>query len=319
MSDSNIPVVDLADLRAGGERRSTFVRTIGDALAEVGFFAVRNHGVDQAVIDDAYGHAQAFFALPEEVKLRYFDAAKKGQRGFTPFGREHAKDVAAPDLKEFWQVGRTDVPDNHPVHALYGGNPWPDAAVPGFSSAMTRLYESLDGLGREVLVLCAEYLEESPDWFEDAAHEGDTILRVIHYPPVGEDAPAESVRAAAHEDINLITLLCGATSDGLELLQRDGSWLPVKARHDEIVIDSGDMIQNVTNGRLRATTHRVIRPASERAGEERFSMPCFIHPRRDVDLTPLPGCVEKTGGERRFDAMSAGEYLDRRLAEIGIG
>lgn len=318
MSQASIPVVDLEDLRAGGARRARFVETMGRALVDIGFFAVRNHEITRDEIAYAYEQARAFFSRSLDDKRRYEDPAKKAQRGFTSFGKEHAKGQSAPDLKEFWQVGRTDVPDDHPVHRPFGPNVWPDPDVPGFRPAMTRLYEGLESLGRELLVLCGEYVDDDPAWYADAATEGDTILRVIHYPPVPEDAPASSIRAGAHEDINLITLLCGATADGLELLQRDGTWLPVVAGHDEIIVDAGDMLQNVSNGLFKSTTHRVVRPPDEKANEPRFSMPCFVHPRGDVDLTPRARCVERTGGERRYPAIKAGDYLAQRLREIGL-
>lgn len=318
MQQSSIPVVDLEDLRAGGERRARFVETMGRALVDIGFFAVKNHEISREDIAAAYEEARAFFSLPLDVKRRYEDPAKKAQRGFTSFGKEHAKGMDAPDLKEFWQVGRTDVPDDHPVHRVFGPNVWPDEVAPGFRPTMTRLYQGLESLGRELLVLCAEYVDEDPAWYADAAREGDTILRVIHYPPVPPDAPASSIRAGAHEDINLITLLCGATAEGLELLQRDGTWLPVVAGHDEIIVDAGDMLQNVSNGLFKSTTHRVVRPPNEKANEPRFSMPCFLHPRGDVDLTPRERCVALTGGEVRYPSITAGEYLAQRLREIGL-
>lgn len=318
MSQASIPVVDVDDLLAGGARRARFADVMGRALCDTGFFAVKNHPISKDVIEAAYDRARAFFTLPLEQKLRYEDPAKKAQRGFTSFGKEHAKGMDAPDLKEFWQVGRTDVPDDHPVHSLFGPNLWPDDVVPGFERAMTSLYEGLESLGRELLVVCAEYIDDEPAWYGDAATEGDTILRVIHYPPVPKDASSSSIRAGAHEDINLITLLCGATADGLELLQRDGTWLPVVAGHDEIIVDAGDMLQNVTNGLFKSTTHRVVRPADEKANEPRFSMPCFVHPRGDVDLTPRSRCVALTGGAPRYPSIAAGAYLAQRLKEIGL-
>jgi isopenicillin N synthase-like dioxygenase len=319
MSHASIPVVDLADLKAGGERRLRFVDAMGKALCDIGFFAVKNHDVGSATIAAAYEQAAAFFGLPAEVKRRYEDPSKKAQRGFTSFGKEHAKDSPQPDLKEFWQVGRTDVPSDHPVHRLYGPNVWPDDVTPHFAPAMTALYQGLERLGGDLLEVCAEYVGEPPAWYRDAATEGDTILRVIHYPPVADDAPAGAVRAGAHEDINLITLLCGATAEGLELLQRDGSWLPVRAGHDEIIVDAGDMLQNVSNGLFKSTTHRVVVPSEDRGKRApRFSMPCFLHPRGDVDLTPRALCVEKTGGAVRYPSITAGDYLARRLKEIGL-
>jgi isopenicillin N synthase-like dioxygenase len=315
-SSQSIPVVDVADYRAGGDRRRKFAQSVGDSLAEIGFFSVIGHDIDGGCMDRAYAAARAFFALPGPRKEVYERASSRGQRGFTSFGREHAKDSRYPDLKEFYQVGRTDVPDEHPVHAPYGANLWPDAEVPGFREVMSDLYQRLDRLGGLLLEACAVYLGEPADRFASMTAGSDTILRIIHYPPVLPGTPPGSIRAAAHEDINLITLLLGATADGLELLRRDGSWMPVRATPEQIVVDAGDMLQNLTNGLFRSTTHRVVN--GERSSEARFSMPCFVHPRKEIDLTPLASCVLRTGGQSRFPAITAGTYLEQRLAEIGL-
>lgn len=315
MKEATIPVVDVRDYHAGGPARQRFIDTVGSALAEVGFFAAEGHGVDQSLVDRAYAAAKAFFSLPEASKRKY-TARVGGQRGYTGFGQEHAKDSAAPDLKEFYQVGRVDVGADHPVHAEYGPNVWPDAEVPEFAKVLTEYYQKVDALGAIFLEACAYYVGGKPGLFRDMAREGDTIVRVIYYPPVGEGVPPGSVRAAAHEDINLITLLPGATAEGLEILTRDDEWLPIRAGHDHFIVDSGDMLQNVSNGLFRATTHRVVNPPD--ATSERFSMPCFIHPASTVDLGPDPLCVARTGGEKRFPDMSAGDYLKQRLAEIGL-
>jgi isopenicillin N synthase-like dioxygenase len=315
---ASIPVVDLGDYLAGGASAERFVETVGRSLVDTGFFAVDNHGVPAELTDAAYRDAKRFFHLPSATKLAYEKKGAKGQRGYTRFGTEHAKDSRAPDLKEFYQVGRTDVGDDHPVHAPYGPNVWPDADVAEFRPTMVRLYQALDRLGATLLEACARYLDEPPRIFRDMCEGSDTIVRVIYYPPVPADAPIGAIRSAAHEDINLITLLSGATSDGLELLRRDGSWLPIHAEHSHIVVDAGDMLQNVTNGLYKSTTHRVVNPSDSRA--ERFSMPCFIHPRKEVDLTPLPSCVARMGdGAARFQSITAGDYLDQRLREIGLG
>ena len=317
MTSSNIPVVDLADWNGGPAARARVVETVGGALADVGFFAVANHGVPDALTQKAYDVARRFFALSPAQKARYTQPGAKGQRGYTGFGTEHAKDSKAPDLKEFWQVGRVDVPDTHPVHGPYGPNVGPDADVEGFRATMTELYRRLDGLGALLLEACAAYIGEAPGRFRDLVTESDTIVRVIYYPPVGPDAPDGAVRSAAHEDINLITLLSGATSEGLELLKRDGSWMPVHTGFDTIVVDSGDMLQNLTNGLYRSTTHRVVNPVDRTS--ERYSMPCFIHPRKDADLTPLASCVARTGGKATYASITAGAYLEQRLREIGLG
>jgi len=316
MAVQNIPVVDLRDWNAGGEARNKFVRAVGESLAEIGFFAVQHHGIADELTRRAYAASRAFFHLPVETKARYHDPEKHGQRGFTGFGTEHAKDSKAPDLKEFWQVGRPDVPDDHPVHAVYGPNDWPSETAE-LGPALTELYRQLDQLGAVLLEAAAAYLDEPADKFRAMVTDSDTIVRVLYYPPLSADVPAGAIRSAAHEDINLITLLSGATSEGLELLQRDGSWRAVHTGFDTIVVDAGDMLQNLTNGLYKSTTHRVVNPGD--ASNERFSMPCFMHARREVDLTPLPSCVARTGGTAKYPAITAGEYLTQRLREIGLG
>jgi isopenicillin N synthase-like dioxygenase len=316
MAVQNIPVVDLRDWEAGGSARQDFVRTVGESLADIGFFAVKHHGIPDALTQQAYEVARAFFHLPADVKARYHDAAKKGQRGFTGFGTEHARDSQAPDLKEFWQVGRPDVPDDHPVHRLFGPNFWP-TEVPAFGSTLVELYRRLDRLGGLLLEACATHLDEPAPRFRELTADSDTIVRVLYYPPVAPDVPPGAVRSAAHEDINLITLLSGATSEGLELKRHDGTWMPVHTGFDTIVVDAGDMLQNLTNGLYKSTTHRVVNPAD--ASSERFSMPCFVHARTEVDLAPLPSCVARTGGVARYPKITAGEYLIQRLREIGLG
>jgi len=310
MTSQNIPVVDLGDWHEGGAARQRFVTTVGESLADIGFFAVRNHGVADALMTRAYDTARRFFHLPAAAKARYHDPAKRGQRGFTGMGKEHAKDAQAADLKEFWQLGRPGW-----SHPLYGANVAIDE-VADFAPTFTELYQQLDGLGQILLHACAAYIDEPADRFAAMAQGSDTIVRVLYYPPVGKDVPPGAVRSAAHEDINLITLLSGATAEGLELLRRDGSWMPVHTGFDTIVVDSGDMLQNVTNGLYKSTTHRVVNPGD--ATSERFSIPCFIHARLDVDLSPLPSCIARTGGTAKYPSISAGAYLEQRLREIGL-
>lgn len=317
MSVQNIPVVDLGDWEAGGAAREHFVTEVGSSLADTGFFAVRGHGIPDELTQRAYRTAREFFHLPLETKQRYHFPAKKGQRGFTGFGTEHAKDATAADLKEFWQVGRPDVPDDHPVHALFGPNVWP-TEVPALGPTLIELYRHLDQLGGVLLEACAAYIDEPANRFRELAVDSDTIVRVLYYPALGaRSVPTGAVRSAAHEDINLITLLSGATSEGLELLRRDGTWMPIHTGFDTIVVDAGDMLQNLTNGLYKSTTHRVVNPGD--GGSERFSMPCFVHARAEVDLAPLPSCVARTGGEPRYPQITAGAYLAQRLREIGLG
>jgi isopenicillin N synthase-like dioxygenase len=310
MASQNIPVVDLGDWNEGGAARQRFVTTVGESLADIGFFAVRNHGIGDALMSRAYDVAKQFFHLPPATKQAYHHPEKKGQRGFTGMGKEHARDAEAADLKEFWQIGRPGTP-----HPSYGDNLAP-SEVPSFAPTFDELYRSLDALGNVLLRACATYIAEPEDRFTKMTERSDTIVRVLYYPPVGPKVPVGAVRSAAHEDINLITLLSGATAEGLELLRRDGSWMAVHTGFDTIVVDSGDMLQNVTNGLYKSTTHRVVNPGD--ATSERFSIPCFIHARLDVDLTPLPSCVARTGGTPKYPSVTAGAYLEQRLREIGL-
>lgn len=309
----SIPVLDLRDFHATDDRRTEFITQLGLALEEIGFFAITHHGVDSALIQEAYRIAKQFFELPETIKQQYEVPELHGQRGFTSFGREHARDHAYPDLKEFWHVGR-DLPAGHPLAERYAAN-LHVVEVPQFHPVMAQLYAQLEACAAELLKACALYLGEPETLLSDMIQESDTILRIIHYPPVPPEAYPASLRSAPHEDINLITLLCEATDDGLELLQRDGSWLPIPAMPGQIIVDSGDMLQQLTNGVLKSTTHRVVNPTHDR--KQRFSIPFFVHPRKDVDLTPLPGCIAKVG-EQRFPAIAAGDYLMQRLREIGL-
>ncbi len=312
--NQTIPVVDLQEyLRGSQGQKEAFVGRMGDALKDMGFFALQNHGVDYRLIEKAYQLAAAFFDLPESNKRSYEDLELKGQRGFTSFGREHAKDHKAPDLKEFWHVGRELNPGN-PLLEVYPPNVWPKE-IPEFKEVMLELYRQLDVCSMQLLEACSLYIGESKDLLPSMAKDGNTILRIINYPEVPADRDPQSIRAGAHEDINFITLLCEATAGGLELLRRDGTWLPIHALKGQIIVDTGDMLQNLTNGLLKSTTHRVVNPGNSR--ERRFSMPFFVHPRSEVDLSPLPRSIQRLN-EKRYPNITAGEYLNQRLREIGL-
>ncbi|HEY9763789.1 MAG TPA: 2-oxoglutarate and iron-dependent oxygenase domain-containing protein [Trichocoleus sp.] len=303
-----IPCLDLQDF-LGPDRavRSHFVQDLGTALADIGFFVLKNTGIPTAVIQSAYQAADQFFALPDDVKQRYEYRQLKGQSGFTQFGREQAKDAAVPDLKEFWHVHR---------HSLkQTASFWPQE-VPTFQPAMIQLYSHLERCAEILLEACALSLEQPQTWLRNMVADGNTVLRVAHYPPIPTDVPPGSLRAAPHEDINFITLLCEATAPGLEILTQSGNWLPLQAESGQIIVDTGDMLQNLTNGLFKSTTHRVVNPAD--AQTRRLSLPFFVHPRSEIDLSPHSSCVEKTGGEIRFPSLTAGEYLNQRLSEIGL-
>ncbi|MCX6116042.1 MAG: isopenicillin N synthase family oxygenase [Proteobacteria bacterium] len=312
---SSIPTVSLKDFTHGtATSKSNFVETVGSALTDLGFFTVEDHGVDMKLIETCYQIAEHFFLLPTEKKLRYENLENKGQRGYTSFGREHAKGSKKSDLKEFWHIGRNLDP-SHALNKVYPENIWP-IEYPEFKVAFSELYRQLEVCSMTLLEACALYLGEDKSRFTSIAENGNSILRIIHYPPVSPESDPESIRAAAHEDINLITLLCEATTGGLELLQRDGSWRAISALKGQIVVDTGDMIQNLTNGVLRSTTHRVVNPDNSR--ERRFSMPFFVHPRSEVPLNPLVSCIKRSGGQKTYRDITAGDYLMERLREIGL-
>lgn len=309
----SVPVVCLTDFRSERSRRA-FAETVGRALSETGFVIVEGHGISPELLARAYELMWEFFAAPQDTRRQYEDVSLSGQRGYTRFGREHAKGCDAPDLKEFYQIGR-DLPADHPHRSQFGDNIWP-RELPAFRTVFTELYGRLEDLAAELLEACALFLGEPANALVDMTRDGDSILRLIHYPPLPPDVPGGSMRAAPHEDINLITLLCGATDQGLELLGHDGNWTPIASRPDQIIVDAGDMLQNLTNGLFPSTTHRVVNPVGLHGS--RFSLPFFMHPRADVDLTPRPGCVARTGGRPEFPSITAGDYLAQRLREIGL-
>ena len=311
----SIPVVDYADFLSQDENRKTkFTQAVGDSLKDIGFFALKNHGIPLEAIEDSYRQGDEFFSLSDEVKRSYLQPKIAHQRGYTAFGVEHAKNNPAPDLKEFWQTGRS-----HPTSGkttTYVPNVWPDQHVSGFKPVIDGLYGQMEHLSQNLLQSCSLYLDKPMDWLGSMAEDGNTIMRIIHYPPLGNDVPKGAVRSAAHEDINFITLLVTATADGLEVMDHDGSLIQVEGDASHIIVYSGDMLQNFTNGLFKSTTHRVVNP--ENSNERRFSMPMFVHPRNETDLTPRQEFVEMTGGKVNYQSITAGDYLHQRLVEIGL-
>jgi len=301
-----IPVVDLDAWRAGDSR---FADALGKALETYGFVAVENHGVSQATRARALAQVQALFALREEQKLRYERPEHGRQRGYTPWGVERAKDGAAADLKEFWHIG-PELAEGSPLAAQIGANVWPEE-LPDFRSAMLDFYGELAACGVALFEALAEYLELPRNEFTRLLAGGNTVLRSIHYPkPKAESSESGAVWAAAHEDINMMTLLSEATEPGLELLTNEGQWMPIHPVPGQLIADTGDMFQRLTNGRFPATTHRVVAPPGQR--NERFSMPFFIHPHPDVLLTPVPSCIDGDSAPR-YEAITAHDYLQNRL------
>lgn len=311
----SIPIVDFRlALSSDVEDQEAFVNRVGHALRDIGFFALTHHGIDLSLIETVYDQAERFFLLDSSIKQGYARPEASHQRGFTPFGVEHAKDNPAPDLKEFWQTGRGQQgsEDDH----RYPANVWPSEHLPEFEANVDGLYNRMEALSITILEACSEYLGREPSWLPEMTERGNTIMRIIHYPPLDADTPEGAVRSAAHEDINFITLLVTATAAGLQVQDHDGSWIDVEGNHEQIIVDSGDMIQNLTNGLFTSTTHRVVNPGD--ATTRRFSMPMFVHPRNEVDLTPREAFVERTGGTMRYPRITAGAYLHQRLREIGL-
>lgn len=291
-----------------------FARGMGESYARTGFAIVADHGLDPAMVTRAVGAAKAFFALPAAVKRRYHVAGGGGQRGYVPFGIEAAKGADKVDLKEFWHVGR-DLPADHRFTAHMPDNLWPEE-IACFRADTTALYEALDALGLELLQSIALYLGLRAEFFDAAVSEGNSILRLLHYPPM--PAAPDGVRAEAHEDINVITLLLGAEEAGLQLLTREGEWLEVDPPEGALVVNIGDMLQRLTNHKLPSTTHRVVNPAPERAHLPRYSIPFFLHFAPDYKIETLPSCVDAAHPNRYPRPISAQDYLLERLREIRL-
>ena len=292
-----------------------FSDDFGVSLQRYGFAVVADHGLDEQVIEAAIDDAKAFFALPEEVKRRYHVPGTGGARGLTPFGVEAAKGAAAVDLKEFWHVGR-ELPEGHPYRRYMRDNLWP-TEVEGFREHLYGMFTAMDDLGRKILRAIARYLKLADDFFDDKVEMGNSVLRMLHYPPVPADAPG--VRAGAHEDINVITLLLGAEEAGLQLKEKDGSWLDIAPPPGALVVNIGDMLQRLTNHILPSTTHRVVNPAPERRGFARYSTPFFLHFNPDFRIESLPSAVTPDNPDRYAGkAITAEDYLTERLREIRL-
>jgi len=291
-----------------------FANLLGRSFEEYGFAIIADHGIPDDLIREADDKAKAFFALPEEVKRKYHNAGGGGARGYTPFGIETAKGHTAHDLKEFWHVGR-ELPPGHPFRDHMGDNVWP-AEIASFKDTFLKLYDTFDRTGLKILRAIARFLKIDEDYFIDTVRDGNSVMRLLHYPPI-EGEPGSNVRAGAHEDINAITLLLGAEEAGLELLTKDGRWLAVSPKPGELVVNIGDMLQRLTNGKLRSTTHRVVNPPPERRGKSRYSMPYFLHFRSDFLIEALPGTVP-AGEQPKWPPITANDYLQERLREIKL-
>ena len=314
-----IPSLDLADFRSGDpERKARFVQQLGEAYQNIGFIALKNHGLSDEQTQKLYADVKAFFALPDDAKQRYENPELAGQRGYISKGKEHAKGRNTGDLKEFYHVGQEVEDTTDPIGKEYPANIWPNE-VPRFAQSTMKAYRTLESAGKDVLRAIALYLQLPENYFDDKVRNGNSILRPIHYYPIEnpDEVPADAVRAAEHGDINLITLLMGASADGLQVLRRDGKWIPITALPDQIVVNVGDMLQRLTNGVLKSTIHRVVNPPREKMNSSRYSIPFFMHPRSEMSLAALESCVTPENPKKEAD-ITAGEFLTERLIELGL-
>jgi len=313
-----IPSLDLADFTSGDpDKKKLFVKKLGEAYNNIGFVSIKNHGLTDEMQEQLYAVIRKFFDLPDTVKQKYERPELAGQRGYIGKGKEHAKGRSTGDLKEFYHVGQ-NVTDGDPIKSEYPDNIWP-VELPEFETTALQAYRTIENAGRQMLRAIALYLELNEDYFEAKVKNGNSILRPIHYFPIEnpDSIPADAVRAAEHGDINLITLLMGASADGLQVLRRDGKWIPITALPDQLVVNVGDMLARHTNDKLKSTIHRVVNPPRSLMHTSRYSIPFFMHPRSDMDLTCLSGCVDKEY-PKKYSDMTAGEFLDQRLREIGL-
>lgn len=317
-AEVNIPRLDLHEYTKGtAEQKKRFSDDIGKAFNETGFVTIANHGMSRELMDELYAEVKRFFSMTEEQKLKYEIASLAGQRGYTSKGREKAKDSKTPDLKEFWQSGQV-VTDGDLIKGEYPDNIQVDE-LPAFNKITREVYQRLEEAGKHLLHAISVYLNLPENYFDDKVHNGNSILRAIHYFPImdPDSLPDDAVRAGAHEDINLITLLIGASADGLEVLTREGKWYAVKPNAEDIVVNVGDMLQRLTNNKLKSTTHRVVNPPPELMKNSRYSVPFFLHPKADMSLIALESCIDEKHPKAYTD-ITAGAYLDERLKEIGL-
>lgn len=316
-----IPSLDLADFNRGdAAKKAAFVQALGEAYQNIGFVAIKNHGLSQALQDQLYKVIKQFFTLSDEVKSKYERPKIGYQRGYTGKGKEHAKGRNTGDLKEFYHVGQDldGISSDDTVKENYPPNVWP-IEVPDFKPVALEVFKTIEQAGKEMLRAIALYLGLKEHYFDDKVKNGNSILRPIHYFPIEkpEAVPEDAVRAAEHGDINLITLLMGASADGLQVLRRDGKWIPITAMPDQLVVNVGDMLERLTNKKLKSTIHRVVNPPKELMNSSRYSIPFFMHPRSGMNLTCLENCIDEEN-PKHFEDITAGEFLEERLRELGL-
>ena len=307
-----IPSLDLADFSSGdADRKAIFVQNLGRAFNQIGFVAIRNHGLTDDLTKRLYESAQAFFSAPDAVKQQYEHPELNGQRGYIGKGKETAKGFKVADLKEFYHIGQPEPVGDMPANVL-------PTEYPEFGDAALTAYQTLENAGKTLLRAIALYLELPETYFDDKVQQGDSILRALHYFPLDPTTtPDGAVRAAAHGDINLITLLMGASAEGLEVLRRDGKWIAITALPDQVIVNVGDMLDRLTNHKLKSTIHQVVNPPREKMNQSRYSIPFFMHPRADMDLSCLDSCIDQQHPKLYVD-MTAGEFLNERLIELGL-
>lgn len=316
-----IPSLDLADFTAGNAtQKANFIEKLGEAYQNIGFVAIKNHGLSQDLQERLYHSIQSFFSLADETKKNYEKPQIGFQRGYTGKGKEHAKGRNTGDLKEFYHIGQelSFIPDSDPIKSEYPENLWPDE-IKAFKKDALEAYKTLEKAGKSMLQAIAVYLNLEENYFDEKILFGNSILRQIHYFPIDnpEAVPADAVRAAEHGDINLITLLMGASADGLQVLRKDGKWIPITALPDQLVVNVGDMLERLTNKKLKSTIHRVVNPPKEKMNTSRYSIPFFMHPRSEMDLTSLDNCIDLMHPKQFLD-VTAGEFLEERLRELGL-
>ncbi|HEV8514821.1 MAG TPA: 2-oxoglutarate and iron-dependent oxygenase domain-containing protein [Cyclobacteriaceae bacterium] len=313
-----VPSLDLADFTGNdAEKKKKFVAALGEAYNNIGFVAIRNHYLSDELSTKLYDAIKKFFSLQDPVKQKYEIPGLAGQRGYIGKGKEHAKGRNTGDLKEFYHVGQTVVGDD-PIKKEYPDNVWPEEQ-PEFKTIALEVYKQLERTGVQMLRAIALYLNLPENYFDDKVKHGNSILRPIHYFPIEDpdSVPADAVRAAEHGDINLITLLMGASADGLQVLRRDGKWIPITALPEQLVVNVGDMLERLTNKKLKSTIHRVVNPPRHLMNRPRYSIPFFMHPRSEMNLTSLSSCVDAQH-PKLWDDITAGEFLNQRLKEIGL-
>lgn len=312
-SYKEVPTLSLKSYTHGNDlERQQFVEDLFDGLKYYGFIILKDHGVRTELLDKAYSLSEQLFNLPIERKMEYISKKHGNQRGYTPFGKEHAKDAPVHDLKEFWHVGR-ELPPGHKYYEVYPENIWP-TEFDEFKPVMLALYNDLDKVGDVMLEALTGPLDVPKTYFKEMTQDGTSILRLLHYPPIPEGVDPRCVRAAAHEDINLITILVAATASGLELLDRDGKWLPVETEKNNLIVDAGDMLARITNNVIPSTTHRVVNP-QDGTNNHRYSMPFFLHPHSDAVLRCIPSCI---GDGAKWPDIRAQDFLMERLRDIGL-